>query len=57
MKALPPISKLTRAEAARPAREAAEAKALRANLARRKAQGRVHPAEKPADKKDEPECP
>ncbi|MDE1906359.1 MAG: hypothetical protein KGH75_07915 [Rhodospirillales bacterium] len=57
MKALPPTSKLTRAEAARPAREAAEAKALRANLARRKAQGRVQPAEKSAEKKDEPGCP
>ncbi|MDE1896674.1 MAG: hypothetical protein KGH91_06340 [Rhodospirillales bacterium] len=57
MKVLPPTVKLTRAEAARPAREAAEAKALRANLARRKAQGRVQPPEKPADKKDEPGCP
>ncbi|MBU6449399.1 MAG: hypothetical protein KGQ26_07220 [Rhodospirillales bacterium] len=53
MKATPQSPKLTRAEAARPAREEAEAAALRANLARRKAQARA----KPDPKKDEPECP
>ena len=53
MKAPHPPSKLTRAEAARPAREEAKAAALRANLARRKAQARA----KPDPKKDEPECP
>ena len=54
MKVPPPTTKLTRAEAARPAREAAEAKALRANLLRRKQQGRDKPAD---DKKDKPTCP
>ncbi len=54
MKVQPPTTKLTRAEAARPAREAAEAKALRANLARRKAQARAKPAD---EKKDKPTCP
>ena len=53
MKAPPPPSKPTHAEAARLAREEAEAAALRANLARRKAQARA----KPAEKKDDPECP
>ena len=53
MKAPPPPSKPTHAEAARLAREEAKAAALRANLARRKAQARA----KPADKKDDPECP
>ncbi|MGE4481047.1 hypothetical protein [Acidocella sp.] len=42
-----------KAEAARHAREEAEAAALRANLARRKAQARA----KPAEPKDDPKCP
>ena len=53
MKAPDSPSKPTHAEAARRAREEAEAAALRANLARRKAQARA----KPDPKKDEPKCP
>ena len=49
----PPPPKLTQAELARQAREEAEATALRANLARRKAQSRA----KPITVKDDPECP
>ncbi|MBU6418717.1 MAG: hypothetical protein KGQ79_03210 [Proteobacteria bacterium] len=53
MKAPLPPAKPTQAEATRRAREEAEAAALRANLARRKAQARA----KPDPKKDDPECP
>ncbi|GAN79737.1 hypothetical protein [Acidocella aminolytica] len=53
MKASPPPSRSDKTAAARQAREHAEAAALRANLARRKAQARA----KPAEKKDDPKCP
>ena len=45
--------KPTQAEITRLTRDEAEAAALRANLARRKAQARA----KPAKTKDEPQCP
>lgn len=54
MKAPPSSARTPAAEAARLKREAAEAAALRANLAKRKAQQRA--AELP-EKKDKPECP
>jgi hypothetical protein len=55
MKAPSPPAKPSPVQAARAKREAAEAEALRANLARRKAQARAQTTQ-PAPEKD-PKCP
>nr|WP_295737118.1 hypothetical protein [uncultured Acidocella sp.] len=54
MKAPTPPARTEKTQAAHRARAEAKAAALRANLARRKAQARAKPAD---DKKDEPTCP
>ena len=54
MKPPPPAAKLTQAEAAKARREAEKATALRANLARRKAQARAKSA--PPRTEEEQKC-